>query len=97
MQQSDGIRSFMKSNGSDVCPSTYRSGKGLVTLSFPDEWKTALSDIGVKNLLIQVNAKHKVIDARVYDITTTSFKVGMSDDASLNDGDFSVTIYYLPS
>lgn len=97
VQQSDGIRSFMKSNGSDVCPSTYRSGKGLVTLSFPDEWKTALSDIGVKNLLIQVNAKHKVIDARVYDITTTSFKVGMSDDASLNDGDFSVTIYYLPS
>lgn len=97
LNTSEGIRSFIKKNGSATYPSTYRSSKGLVTLTFPDEWKTALSDIGVSNLLIQVNAQHKVIDARVYDITTTSFKVGMSDDASLNDGNFSITIYYLPS
>lgn len=74
-----------------------RRGKGLVTLTFPDKWLTDLGEISVKNLLVQVNAQHQVIDARVESITTSAILVAMSDDASLNDGDFGIVIYYLPS
>jgi len=74
-----------------------RTGQGLVTLTFPESWKTDLSSIGVENLLVNVNAHHKTIDARIESITTSSIKVAMSDDASLNDGDFGIVVYYLPS
>lgn len=87
-----GYKSF---NGTTL-PAT-RTSKGLVTLTFPDSWITDLGSIGVENLLVQVNAHHQVIDARIESITTTSIKVAMSDDASLNDGDFGIVIYYLPS
>lgn len=78
-------------------PEITRRDKGLVTLTFPDSWKTALGSIGVQNLLVQVNAHHQVIDARVEEITTSAIKVAMSDDASRNDGDFGIVIYYLAS
>lgn len=74
-----------------------RTGKGLVTLTFPESWKTDLGSIGVENLLVNVNAHHQVIDARIESITASSIKVAMSDDASLNDGGFGIVIYYLPS
>jgi hypothetical protein len=74
-----------------------RTAKGLVTLTFPDSWKNDLGSIGVQNLLVHVNAHHQVIDARIESISTSSIKVAMSDDASLNDGDFGIVIYYLPS
>lgn len=51
-----------------------------------------LGAIGVENLLVQVNAHHQTIDCRVESITTSAIKVAMSDDASLNDGDFGIVI-----
>ena len=87
-----GYKTF---NGSTL--EATRTGKGLVTLTFPDSWKTDLQSIGVENLLVHVNAHHQVIDARVESITTSAIKVAMSDDASLNDGDFGIVIYYLAS
>lgn len=77
--------------------SATRTGKGLVTLTFPESWKTALGTINVQNLLVHVNAYHQVIDCRVEEITSSAIKVAMSDDASLNDGNFSIEIYYLAS
>lgn len=74
-----------------------KTSKGLVTLSFPEKWITDLGSIGIENLLVHVNAHHKVIDARIETITTSAIKVAMSDDASLNDGDFGIVIYYLAS
>lgn len=92
LNTSHGYKTF---NGTTL--SATRTAKGLVTLTFPDSWKTDLGSIGISNLLVHVNAHHKVIDARIESITTTSIKVAMSDDASLNDGDFGIVIYYLPS
>ncbi len=83
-----------KTFNNQTLPAT-RTGKGLVTLTFPDSWKADLGSIGVENLLVQVNAHHKVIDARIESITTSAIKVAMSDDASLNDGDFGIVIYYI--
>lgn len=87
-----GYKTF---NGSTLTAT--RTGQGLVTLTFPESWKTDLGSIGVENLLVQVNAHHKTIDCRVESITTTAIKIAMSDDASLNDGGFGIVIYYLPS
>lgn len=87
-----GYRSF---NGATL-PAT-RTGRGLVTLTFPDSWKADLGAIGVDNLLVNVNAHHQTIDARIESITTSAIKIGMSDDASLNDGGFGIVVYYLPS
>lgn len=92
LKTTHGYKSF---NGTTL-PAT-RTGKGLVTLTFPDSWITDLGTIGVENLLVHVNAHHKVIDARIESITTSNIKVAMSDDASLNDGDFGIVIYYLAS
>lgn len=91
----NNLQGYKTFNGNTL-PAT-RTGKGLVTLTFPDSWKTDLGSIGVENLLVHVNAHHQVIDARIQSITTSSIKVAMSDDASLNDGDFGIVIYYLPS
>lgn len=74
-----------------------RRGKGLVTLTFPDKWKTDLESIGINNIIVQVNAYHQVIDARVESVSSYSIQIAMSDDASLNDGNFGIVIYYLPS
>lgn len=87
-----GYKSF-----NDTTMTATRTNKGLVTLTFPDSWKTDLGTIGVENLLVQVNAHHKTIDCRVESITTSAIKIAMSDDASLNDGDFGIVIYYLAS
>ncbi|MCM1217655.1 MAG: hypothetical protein NC548_24450 [Lachnospiraceae bacterium] len=92
LKTTHGYKTF---NGSTL--EATRTGKGLVTLTFPDSWKTDLQSIGVENLLVHVNAHHQVIDARVESITTYAIKVAMSDDASLNDGDFGIVIYYLAS
>nr|DAL02854.1 MAG TPA: tail protein [Caudoviricetes sp.] len=89
---SHGYKTF---NGSLL--SATRTGQGLVTLSFPDSWKTDLGSIGVENLLVIVNSHHKTIDCRVESISTSAIKIAMSDDASLNDGDFGIIVYYLPS
>jgi hypothetical protein len=86
---------YLSFNG-DTLPAT-RRGTGLVTLTFPDSWLTDLGEISVKNLLVQVNAQHQTIDARVESISTSAVLVAMSDDASKNDGDFGIVIYYLPS
>ena len=87
-----GYKTF---NGTTL-PAT-RTGRGLVTLTFPESWKTDLGSIGVENLLVNVNAHSQTIDARIESITTSAIKIGMSDDASLNDGGFGIVIYYLPS
>lgn len=87
-----GYKTF---NGATLSAS--RTGRGLVTLTFPESWKNDLGTIGIENLLVFVNAQHQAIDARVESITTTSIKVAMSDDASLNDGNFQILVYYLPS
>lgn len=87
-----GYKSF---NG--VTLTATRTGKGLVTLTFPDSWINDLGSIGVENLLVNVNAHHQTIDARIESITSTSIKVAMSDDSTLNDGDFGIVIYYLAS
>lgn len=87
-----GYKSF---NGTTLTAT--RTGKGLVTLTFPNSWKTDLGSIGIENLLVNVNAHHKVIDARIESITSSEIKVAMSDDSSLNDGDFGIVIYYLAS
>lgn len=87
-----GYKSF---NG--ITLSAQKTGKGLVTLTFPSQWISDLGNIGIENLLVQVNAHHKVIDARIEQITTSAIKVAMSDDSSLNDGDFAIVVYFLPS
>lgn len=87
-----GYKSF---NG--ITLSAQKTSKGLVTLTFPSQWINDLGTISVENLLVQVNAHHKVIDARIEQITTSAIKVAMSDDASLNDGDFGIVVYFLPS
>lgn len=92
LNTSHGYKTF---NGATMTAT--RTGKGLVTLTFPDSWKADLGSIGVENLLVNVNAHHQVIDARIESITTSAIKVAMSDDASLNDGGFGIVIYYLPS
>lgn len=86
----------MRSFNNVSLPVTRRS-KGLITLTFPDKWKTDLEAIGINNIIVQVNAYHQVIDARVESVSSTSILIGMSDDASLNDGNFGIVIYYLPS
>lgn len=87
-----GYKSF---NGTTM--NITRTSKGLVTLTFPADWVSDLGSINIQNLLVQVNSYHNVIDARVRNITSTSIQIGMSDDASLNDGDFGIVLYYLPS
>lgn len=82
-------------NGSNLPIS--RTSVGMVTLPFPDTWVADLRSISVQNLLVQVNSYHATIDARVRNVTTSTIQVSMSDDASLNDGDFGIVIYYLPA
>lgn len=80
----------------DDAPTITRNSVGVVTLAIPESWRTALGTLSVQNLLVQVNGIHQTIDARVFEISNSSIKIGMSDDSSMNDGNFNIVIYYLP-
>lgn len=74
-----------------------RTAKGLITLAFKDSWKADLGEISPKNLLVNVNAHHQTMNARIESISTSAIEVAITSGASLDDANFDIIIYYLPS
>lgn len=76
-------------------------GKGKVDIVLPTSWATSIltqntsAALNASNLIVHVNGNHNVIDARVVSIGTNVINVTLSDDASLNDGNFTIEIYYI--
>lgn len=77
-------------------PTATRIEAGIVTLTFPEEWKIALGTLLTPSkLLVQVNGYHDTVDARVSSVNENSIRICMSDDSSLNDGNFGLTIFFI--
>ena len=92
LNSTQGLMTF-----NDDVLSVTRTAKGLVTLAFKDSWKADLGEISAKNLLVNVNAHHQTMNARIESISTSAIKVAITSGASLYDANFDIVIYYLPS
>lgn len=83
-------------------PTISRTGEGMVTITLPASWTSALSISSLSDLRIiltplgySAGSSTAPIKATLRSLSTSSFAVDLSDDASRNDGSFLVDIDYL--
>lgn len=76
-------------------PEANKAEKGAVKLQYPQNWYDKLGDIGTSRLIVNVNGNSTTIDARVLVMDYTGISICLSDDDSLNDASFHITIYYI--